>query len=198
MTIAVPFVDELLWIVSVPDAVPSTIGLNCTSSVSASRGFNVTGNAAPEMVKPVPLTDADLIVTGAFPVELRITGCVDEVLSATFPNGTLVTLTVNAGLEAFSSREKLLEIPFALAFRVTTSAEGTEGTVAVNPALVAFGRIVTVAGTVMDALLLVTFTGTPPLPAAAVNVSMQRSLPGPVMDVLPQENVLSVPDVAPA
>jgi hypothetical protein len=55
----------------------------------------VTGNVAPEIAKPAPLTDTDLTITGMVPVEVKIKGCVDEVLSATFPNGTLIELTVN-------------------------------------------------------------------------------------------------------
>ena len=60
----------------------------------------MSGNAAPDIVKPVPVRLAELIVTGAVPVELRVTGCVDAVLSVTFPNPGLTPLSVSWGLGA--------------------------------------------------------------------------------------------------
>jgi len=65
-------VDELLLMVSVPFAAPVAVGLNCTCNVSDWFGFNVAGKLPPTKAKPVPLIVAELIVTGAVPVELRV------------------------------------------------------------------------------------------------------------------------------
>ena len=51
------------------------------------------------MVKPVPLSVAELIVTGAVPVELNVTGSVEAVFTVTLPNARLAALTVNCGLD---------------------------------------------------------------------------------------------------
>ena len=48
---------------------------------------------------PAPLGVAELIVTGAVPVEVRVTGSVDAVFTATLPNGKLVGLIVSCGLD---------------------------------------------------------------------------------------------------
>jgi hypothetical protein len=67
LTTAVLLVDELLWIVSCPVAAPVAVGSNCTFSVTDCVGFKVTGNVAPDIVKPAPLRVAELMVTGAVP-----------------------------------------------------------------------------------------------------------------------------------
>jgi hypothetical protein len=67
----------------------------------------------------------------------------------------------------------------------------TEETVAVNPALVALAGTVSVVGTVTAELLLERLTLKPPLGAASVSVTVQASVPAPVMDALPQDNALS-------
>jgi hypothetical protein len=74
----------------------------------------VTGNVAPEIVKPVPLNVAELMVTGAVPVEVNVTGSVEGVFKATLPNATLVGLIDNVedvGTAAFSCRINLSEAP---------------------------------------------------------------------------------------
>jgi hypothetical protein len=68
----------------------------------------------------------------------------------------------------------------------------TDETVAVNPALVAFAGTVTVVGIVTAALLVARLTLRPPLPAAELNVTVQASVPEPVMDALLQDKLLSV------
>jgi len=47
------------------------------------------------MVKPVPVSAAELIVTGAVPVEVSVTGCFEGVFTVTFPNAKLEALSVN-------------------------------------------------------------------------------------------------------
>ena len=54
---------------------------------------------APDIVKPVPVNDAELMVTGAVPVEVNVTGSVDAVFTVTLPNARLVGLKVNVGVE---------------------------------------------------------------------------------------------------
>ena len=65
-----------------------------------------------------------------------------------------------------------------------------------NPALVALAGTTTVAGTVTAALLLVRPTLKPPLPAAALSVTVQVSLPEPVIDALLQVSPLKAPVTA--
>ena len=190
---AVPLVDELLWMVSWPVTAPVAVGSNCTCSVIARFGVNVTGNVAPDTVYPAPLSAAELMVTGAVPVEVSVTGNVDGVFSATLPNVRLAVLIVNVGTAAFSCRAKLLETLPALAVRVTACAVVTDVTVAVNATLLAFAGTITVAGTATAALLLISPTLSPPLPAAVLSVTVQASLPDPVIEPLLQESELNAP-----
>ena len=196
---AVPLVDELLWRVSCPVKAPAVVGSNCTSSVTAKLGFKVTGKVAPDIVKPVPLNVAELIVTGAVPAEVNVTGSVDGVFTVTLPNAKLVALMVNVGTvvpAAFSCRANVLETPPALAVRVTDCAALTDDAVAVKPALVALAATATVAGTVTAALLLAKPTLRPLLPAAELSVTVQVSFPAPVTDALLQARALNAADAA--
>jgi len=74
------------------------VGSKCTFTVTDWLGFKVTGNAAPDIVKPVPVSAAELMVTGAVPVDVNVTGCVDVVSTVTLPNVKLAALIVNCGL----------------------------------------------------------------------------------------------------
>jgi hypothetical protein len=60
-------------------------------------------------------------------------------------------------------------------------------TVAEKLALVAPAATVTVAGTVTAALLLARFTAKPPLAAAALRLTVQTSVPAPVIDEFEHE-----------
>lgn len=75
----------------------------------------------------------------------------------------------------------------------------TEETVAEKLALVAPAATVTEAGTVTEALLLVRFTANPPLAAAAFSVTVQVSVPDPLIEDSVQDSELSagVPDPEP-
>ena len=89
-------------------------------SVAAWPGFKVAGNAAPDNVKPAPVTAAALMVTGTVPVEVKVTGCgVAVVFTTTLPNAKLVALMLSAGTAAFNCRAKVLDRPPALAVIVT-------------------------------------------------------------------------------
>ena len=96
------------------------MGSNSTLSVACWPGFNVIGKVAPEIAKPAPVTAAALTVTGAVPVEVKVTGWgVAAVFSTTLPNAKLVVLMVSAGTAAFNCRAKVLDTLPALAVIVT-------------------------------------------------------------------------------
>ena len=70
--VVVPPVDELLLMINSPFATPVVIGLNWTCSVSDWFGLSVAGRLPPTKAKPVPLIAAEFTVTGAVPVELKV------------------------------------------------------------------------------------------------------------------------------
>ena len=193
-TVAVLLVDALLTTVSWPDTGPAACGSKFTSIVTAEVGFKVTGKVAPEIVKPVPLKVAELIVTGAVPVDVSVTGSVDGVFNVTFPKVKLAVLMDKAATfaaAAFSCIEKVLETPPALAVKVTACDFVTGDAVAVNPTLVSFAGTVTMAGTATAALPLLKLTLKPLLPAAKVRVTVQASVPALVREASPQEIALN-------
>jgi hypothetical protein len=93
-------VVELPLIVNAPVAAPADVGANFTVSVNVCLGFSVTGNVAPDTVKPVPLIVAELIVTADVPLEVTVTDFVALELTATFPKLKLVGVTVHCALPA--------------------------------------------------------------------------------------------------
>ena len=191
LIVDVPPVEELLVMVNSPVAATAVVGSNCTLTVVDCPAFKVTGNVPPDIVKPVPVTVAALTVTGAVPVDVKVTDCVDAVFTVTLPKATLVALILNVGTTAFNCRVKLLVMPPALAVRAADCAVLTDDTVAVKPALIAFAGTVTAAGTTTAESLLDRLTLAPPLGAAALNVTVQASVPDPVIDPLLQENPLN-------
>jgi hypothetical protein len=93
-TCAVPFVADVLPIVICPIDDPAVAGSNCTCSVTACCGFNVTGRAAPRIEYPVPVTVAVFTVTGAVPVEVSVTAWVVDEFTVTLPKSRLAVLSV--------------------------------------------------------------------------------------------------------
>jgi hypothetical protein len=89
-----------------------------------------------------------------------------------------------------------LEMVPEVAVRVVAWAVVTEVMVAEKAALVALAGTVTVAGRVTAGLLLERLTLSPPLPAAALRVTVQASVPDPVIEALVQKSALSVPGSA--
>jgi len=85
--------------VNCPVTAPAAVGSNCTFRVTDWAGFKVTGKVAPDIVNPVPLNAAELMVTGAVPDEVNVTGSVDGVFTVTLPNARLAGLMVNVGVE---------------------------------------------------------------------------------------------------
>jgi hypothetical protein len=98
---------------------------------------------------------------------------------------------LSVGTPAPNCRAKVLATLLALAVRVTVCAVLTAETVAVKLAEVAPAATVTVAGTVTAELLLARLTVNPPLAAAVFSVTVQLSVPAPVMDPLLQLKALN-------
>jgi len=152
--------------------------------------LNVTGKVAPKTEKPVPLIVTDVTIKGRAPVEVSVMVCVAGVFRVTSPKAMLVEVMLIPDTEAVSCRAKVLETVPALADRVTFCAVLTEDTVAAKVALADPAGIVTVDGTETAALLLERPTATPPLAAAALSVTVQVSVPDPVMDELAHESAV--------
>jgi hypothetical protein len=104
-----PFV-ELLLIVSWPVVAPVLVGLNCTCSVTVCDGFNVNGKVPPTTANPEPAIVAEFTVTGAVPVDIRVTGIVVGEFTVTLPKFKLVVLTVNDG---FASGVAAMPVPLS-------------------------------------------------------------------------------------
>jgi len=110
----------------------------------------------------------------------------------TLPKARLLVLTVNVGVDAPSCRAKVLDVPPEVAVRVAVAAVLTAVTVAEKLAVVAPADTVTEAGTVTALLLLASVTACPPVGAAELSVTVQLSVPAPVMDELEQVRLLRV------
>jgi hypothetical protein len=145
-------------------------------------GFKVNGKVAPETVNPIPVTPAAAIVTGEVPVDESVNVCVVGVFTFTLPKPMLPALTPRVAEPLPSSSAKICDTPAALAVSVTVCEVLTEETVAMKLAAVAPAVTVTVAGTVTAELLLARLTIKPPLPAAVLRVTVQLSVPAPVID----------------
>lgn len=77
------------------------------------------GKAVPDIEKPAPVSVAELMVTGAVPVDVSVIDCgVAGVLTCTLPKARLLALTVSVGTAAFSCRAKLSMTLPAVAVRV--------------------------------------------------------------------------------
>ena len=63
-------------------------------------GFRVTGKLPETMVKPVPVMEAELTVTGEVPVEVRVIDWVVEELTVTLPKLRLTVLTESCGVRS--------------------------------------------------------------------------------------------------
>jgi hypothetical protein len=181
-TVAAP-VDELLVSVNVPDATPAATGSNTTVSVAVCVGFSVSGNVVPAKLNPEPLMAAALTVNGAFPVELSVTVCASDVLTASLPKLRLAALTPRVAAYAFSDKAKVFELLEVEAVSVAVCAVVTAVAVAVKPAVVAPAAISTDPGTVTAALLLARFTLMPPAGALPLTVTVHTSVPAPVREL---------------
>ena len=96
--VAVGLVDELLVIVSLPVSEPAAVGANSRFRFRDWPGLSVTGKLDPDTENPVPVTVAELTVTGAVPLDVKVTVCAASVFMATEPKEMLVALTVRVGV----------------------------------------------------------------------------------------------------
>ena len=186
--------EALLERVTDPVAEPAAEGSNCSCRVADWLGFRVTGKLMPGPLKPVPATEAPLMVSGAVPDEVRTTDWVAAVFTATSPNATLVDCRLRAGVPALALSwiAKVVEAPPAVAVSRTVCVPEKADILAVNPALVLPRPTVTEDGTRTRLLLLLSVTGNPPEPAAADRATVQASLPAALIDPLLQESALTV------
>ena len=131
------------------------------------------------------------MVTAAVPVEVNVKVCVVGVFTATLPNDTVVELNPNVGNDDPSCNANVFVTFPSVAESVTACDELTVAAVAAKLALVAPAATVTVTGTVTAVLLLVRFTEKPPVAAAVFKVTVQVSVPAPVIEPLEQTSPLS-------
>ena len=188
----VVLVAALLVRVSAPVTDPVAVGAKLTCMVADWPGLRLSGNDAPETEKPLPEMFAALMVSVLVPLDAMVTVCVAVVPVVTLPNDRDAGVTVMAGAEAggLSWMENVWFILPAEAVSVTACEVVTAAAVAVKAALVDPAATVIEVGTVMAALLLARATDRPPLPAAAVRVTVQESVPAPVMALLAQVRLL--------
>ena len=156
------------------------------------------GKEAPETAKPVPLTDAAEIVTGAVPIDDMVKGFVDCLFTAELPKVRVVEFTPSTGSTALSCSAIEVEVPLALAVRVANSSTVTAESMAVNATLAVLAGTVTVAGTEIAAALLDRLTVRPPAGAGLFSSNVHASVPAPVIDKLPQVNPLKTAVPVPA
>ena len=158
----------------------------------ACPGFNVAGKLPPETENPVPVIDAELMVTATLPLEVIVTDFDTAVPTATLPNDSEVALRLKAAVAALSCSETDRELLPLVAVNVTDCAPVTEAAFAVNAALVAPAATVTEPGTVTALPLLARETLRPPVGAAPDKLTVQVSASAPVMEVLLQDTALTV------
>jgi hypothetical protein len=139
-------------------------------------------------VNPVPATLAALTVTAEVPVEERVTVWLDAAFTLTLPNDRLDELTPSEIEAASNCTPADVETPVALAETVTACATFTAETVAEKLPVVAPAASVIEAGTMNDVLLLLRLTVNPPVGTAMLVVTVQLSLPAPVIVLFAQLN----------
>lgn len=100
-------------------------------------------------------------------------------------------LRLSPGVDAPSCRPKVSVTPPTLAVNVAACTVVTGETVAVKSTLFAPAGMVTEGGTATALLLLARLTPRPLLPAAAFIVTVQISVPAPVIELLVQVSALS-------
>jgi hypothetical protein len=150
----------------------------------------VAGKLPPETENPVPVVEAELIVTATVPLEVTVTDFVTAVPTETLPNDSDVELRLNAGVAAFSCIAKVREEALVLADNVAVCDVLTDAALAVNDAVDAPETTVTLAGAVTALSLLDTVTLSPPDGAVELRDTVHAVEPAPVNELLPHENAL--------
>jgi len=142
------------------------------------------------MLNPLPLTDAALTVSAVVPDEVSVTDPLAVPPTATVPKLTLGVLSVSVGIDAPRLMAKLWVPPPEEAVSVAVCAVLTVETVAMKLAVVDPAATITEDGSVTAAALLERLTAWPPVLAAAFSVTVQGSVPGPVIEPIAQLNWL--------
>ena len=137
------------------------------------------------------LTEPALSVSTPVPDEVSVTDPLPVPPTATVPKLTLVALSVSVGTAAPRLIPKVLVPPPEDAVSVAVCAVLTAVAVAVKLAVVAPAATVTDDGAVNDVSLLDTVTAWPPVAAAAFSVTVQVSVPAPVIEPLAQVRPLN-------
>lgn len=83
-----------------PVTLPAALGANTASNVVELPAAMVTGVVMPVVLKPVPVTVTDEIVTAALPPFVRLMLCELLVPVVTLPNGAVVGVAPNCGCVA--------------------------------------------------------------------------------------------------
>jgi len=133
-----------------------------------------------------------LTVAVTVPLEVTVTDFDTAVPTATLPNDRDVALKLNAGVAAFSCSDTARDVLPVVAVSVADCALVTEATFAVNAAAVAPAATDTVAGTVIELLLLAMETFKPPVGAGPDKLTVHPSAREPVIELLVQDNALTV------
>jgi len=147
---------------------------------------------APEMVKPDPEIEAELMTTEAVPVEFKVTSCEVAVFTATLPKLRLDAPRLNVGTPSPSCTSKVEDVPPTFADSIAVCELVTDETLAEKLALAEPAATVTVAGTVTAASLLDRLTTNPELAATAFSVTVHASVPAPRKDEVVHENAVMV------
>lgn len=135
-----------------------------------------------------------MMVNVLLPLEVTVTVLVAVLPVVTLPKESDVGLTVMAAADAgFSCTVNVLVVLLSEAVSFTALEAVTAETVAEKLALVAPAATVTDAGTVIALLLLESATVNPGWLAAAVSVTVQLSVPAPVIELLLQLRLLRLP-----
>jgi hypothetical protein len=161
-------------------------------------GFNVKGSVTPDHANSDPLLEIPDTVAGAVPVEFSVTVCDALCPATTLPKFTVVVLTLKVGIAAFNCNANDSETPPVAPVIVAVCAVVTADTVAVNADVVAPAGTVTDAGTTTALLLLLNVTAEPPVGALEASVTVQESLPAPVIDPFAHKIELSAGATTPA
>ena len=129
---------------------------------------------------------AALIVTAEVPVDDKVSVCVVAEFTLTLPNDRLDELTPSPIEAASNCMPADAEVPVELADTVTACATFTAETVAEKFPLEEPAASVIEAGTTNDGLLLLRLTFKPPIGTSRLVVTVQLSVPAPVIVVLVQ------------
>jgi hypothetical protein len=167
-------------------------GLNWTVNTIAWPGFSVAGKLPPDTEKPVPVIVFDFMVTGAVPVDVKVTDLLTAVPTETLPKASEDVLRLRAAADGFNWSAMLFEDAFAVAEMVAVCALLTAATFAVNDAVVEPAGTVMAPGAVTAVLLLARAMVTPPLGAEPDKLTLHESARDPVIDVVAQDSALIV------